>query len=443
MSEPLAAPRSGALALYRDRRMLAIALMGVSSGLPLLLTTSTLAYWLRKVGVDKTSIGLFALVGLPYALKFVWAPALDALRLPLLGRLGQRRSWALGTQLVLVVAILGLGASDPAQAPLGTAAWAVLVAFCSASQDVAVDAYRIEVLRDHEQGAGAAATQAGYRIGMLAAGAGAIALSDFIGWSLLFAGLSALVGIGALGVAIGPEPAAGERVALAPLAPLPRMRRAVVEPLRDFAQRPHWGALLAFALLYKFGDAIAGVMANPFYVDLGFSGVEIASASNLFGVVANLAGVFAGGFVVARAGVVRALAWGGVLQALTNLLFTALALVGRDFAFLALAIGTDAFAGGLASAAFVAFLSGLCRPGAAATQYALLTSLMAGGRTAMSSGGGWLAEQLAWPLFFASTTLLAAPGLLLLAWLASRKGPGSFVNFSRSGKVDERTRPLS
>ena len=163
MSEPGAAPRTGALALYRDRRMLAIALMGVSSGLPLLLTTSTLAYWLRKVGVDKTSIGLFALVGLPYALKFVWAPALDALRLPLLGRLGQRRSWALGTQLVLVVAILGLGASDPAQAPLGTAAWAVLVAFCSASQDVAVDAYRIEVLRDYEQGAGAAATQTGAR----------------------------------------------------------------------------------------------------------------------------------------------------------------------------------------------------------------------------------------------------------------------------------------
>lgn len=432
MSEPGAAPQPGGLALYRDRRMLAIALMGFSSGLPLLLTTSTLAYWLRKVDVDKTAIGLFALVGLPYALKFLWAPALDALRLPGLGRLGQRRSWALGTQLVLALAILGLGASDPALAPIGTAAWAVLVAFCSATQDVAVDAYRIEVLHDREQGAGAAATQAGYRIGMLGAGAGAIALSDFVGWSLIFAGLAGLVAVGALGVAIGPEPTPRRREAQVPRAPLARIRDAVVEPLRDFAQRPHWGALLAFALFYKFGDAIAGVMANPFYVDLGFSGVEIASASNLFGVVANLAGVFVGGMVVARAGVIRALVWGGVLQAVTNLLFTALALAGRDFAFLAMAIGTDAFAGGLASAAFVAFLSGLCRPGAAATQYALLTSLMAGGRTAMSSGGGWLAEQLAWPLFFATTTLLAVPGLLLLAWLAASRRQGSIPDGSGS-----------
>jgi PAT family beta-lactamase induction signal transducer AmpG len=414
-----APPERAGLALYRDRRLLAIALMGFASGLPLLLTTSTLAYRLALAGVDKTAIGLFALVGLPYALKFLWAPLLDQVRLPLLGaRLGLRRSWALATQAGLAAAILGLGAADPAAAPLATAATALLVALLSATQDVAIDAYRIEVLAEREQGAGAAATQAGYRLGMLCSGAGAIALSDYAAWPPIFAGIAALTAVGALGVWIGPEP---RRAAPAPVADPPResrWRRAVLDPLRDFAAHARWGVLLVFALLYKFGDAVAGVMANPFYAELGFSGVEIASASNVVGVGANLAGVFAGGLLVAHAGIVRALAWGGVAQALTNLLFSALALVGRDFAFLAAAVATDALAGGLASAAFVAFLSGLCRPGAAATQYALLTSLMAAGRTGMSSGGGWLASRLDWPVFFAATTLLAVPALLLLVWIA-------------------------
>jgi PAT family beta-lactamase induction signal transducer AmpG len=388
--------------------------MGFSSGLPLLLTASTLTYRLARAGVDKTSIGLFALVGLPYALKFL-------------------RAWALVTQVGLVAAILGLGTVDPAAAPLVTAAFALAVAFCSASQDIAIDAYRIEVLEEHEQGAGAAATQAGYRVGMIVSGAGAIALSDFLGWPFVFGAIAALVSLGAVGVWIGPRPppvlarSAGSSIAGRSLrgsraqAISAALDRFVLAPLRTFTARSQWGAILAFALLYKFGDAIAGVMANPFYVDLGFTGVEIASASNVVGVVANLAGVLVGGVFVARTGLVRALAWGGILQAVTNLMFSGLAMIGRDFGMLALAIATDAFAGGLASAAFVALLSSLARGGATATQYALLTSLMAGGRTVMSSGGGWLAAQLSWATFFAVTTLLAVPGLILLIRLA--RGP--------------------
>lgn len=422
------------LSLYTDRRLVAIALMGFSSGLPLLLTASTLTYRLARAGVDKTSIGLFALVGLPYALKFLWAPFLDHLPVPILeGWLGRRRAWALVTQAGLVAAILGLGGVDPTGAPLVTAAFALAVAFCSASQDIAIDAYRIEVLEEHEQGAGAAATQAGYRVGMIVSGAGAIALSDFLGWSFVFGAIAALVALGAVGVWIGPRPPPVlARAALPSLsgqslrgsraqAISAALDRFVLEPLRTFTTRSQWGAILAFALLYKFGDAIAGVMANPFYVDLGFTGVEIASASNVVGVVANLAGVLLGGVFVARTGLVRALAWGGILQALTNLTFSGLAMIGRDFGVLALAIATDAFAGGLASAAFVALLSNLARGGATATQYALLTSLMAGGRTVMSSGGGWLAAQLSWETFFAVTALLAVPGLLLLVRLA--RGP--------------------
>ena len=405
-----------AVAVYFDRRMLAILLMGFASGLPLLLTTSTLSYWLAKRGIDKTAIGLFALVGLPYSLKFLWAPALDFVRVPWLGdRLGRRRAWTLVSQALLVVAILGLGATDPARAPFVTALLAFAVAFCSATQDVAIDAYRIEVLREDEQGAGAAATQSGYRIGLLAAGAGAIALSDFVAWPLVFGALAALVGVGAIAVLLAPEPAA-----VATEAPLHDWKQAFLAPLRDLAARPNAAAVIAFALLYKFGDAIAGAMASPFYVELGFSGVEIASVTKVFGIAANLAGVIAGGVFVARSGVFRALMIGGVLQAATNLLFAVQAQVGHSVAMLAIAVGADGFTGGLAASAFVAYLSGLCRVGMSASQYALLTSLMAAGRTVLASGSGILADRTDWVTFFVLTTAFAAPGLLLLDYLRRR-----------------------
>lgn len=403
------------LAIYLDRRLLAILAMGFASGLPLLLTTSTLSYWLARRGVDKTTIGLFALVGLPYSLKFLWAPLLDYARVPLLdARLGRRRAWALVAQIGLVVAILALAATDPATTPYATALAAFAIAFCSATQDVAIDAYRIEVLREPEQGAGAGATQSGYRVALLVAGAGAIALADWVAWPVVFTALAGLVGVGMVAVLLAPEPPAPEA------APT-RFADAFVAPLRDLLGRPQAAAIAAFALLYKFGDAIAGTMANPFYVELGFSGVEIASVTKLFGVAANLVGVLAGGALVARAGTWRALAIGGVLQAATNLLFAVQAQVGHSVPMLALAIGADGVTGGLAASAFVAYLSGLCRSGMSASQYALLTSLMAAGRTVLASGSGWLAQQMDWASFFVLTTLLAAPGLLLLAHLARRE----------------------
>jgi PAT family beta-lactamase induction signal transducer AmpG len=410
-------PRSvrDAFAIYLDRRLVAIFAMGFASGLPLPLTMATLSYWLSTRGVDKTTIGLFALVGLPYSLKFLWAPALDALRIPWLdARLGRRRAWALVSQAALVAAILGLGATDPALAPYTTAAWALAVAFCSATQDVAVDAYRIEVLREAEQAAGAAATQTGYRGGLLAAGAGAVALADVLPWPVIFGVLAALVGVGAVAVLLAPTP---------PADALPRsggFAAAFLDPLRDLATRPAIGGIVAFALLYKFGDAIAGTMAMPFYRELGFSGGEIATASNLLGVAASAVGVVVGGAVIGRIGILRGLAVGGVLQAVTNLLFAALAVRGRDFAWLALAVGSDSMAGGFAGSAFVAYLSSLCRAGMSASQYALLTSLAAVGRTVLASGSGWLAEQLGWAPFFVATTLLAAPGLALL-WFLHRR----------------------
>jgi PAT family beta-lactamase induction signal transducer AmpG len=405
------------LALYTDRRMLAIFGMGIASGLPLLLTTGTLSYWLARSGVDKTSIGLFALVGLPYSLKFLWAPALDHVRIPWLGRrLGQRRSWALVAQLVLLACIIALGATDPAHAPWATARLAVAIAFFSATQDIAVDAYRIEVLADSEQGAGAAATQTGYRIGLLLAGAGAIALADFMPWRVVFAALAAVMGIGVASVLLAPSPPALARPS-GDASWSALLHRALVAPLRDFSLRPMWAAILAFAMLYKFGDAVAGVMANKFYVDLGFSGVEIASVTKVLGLAASIGGVLVGGVLVAQLGIYRALALGGVLQVPSLLLFAFAARLGHDLGGLALAVGADSFSSGIAGAALVAYLSSLSRGAYTATQYALLTSLMAAGRTALASGAGWLAAQLDWASFFSATALLAAPGLLLLFWI--------------------------
>ncbi len=407
-----------ALLVYRDRRMLFVLLMGFASGLPLLLTLSTLSYWLAKVGVDKTTIGLFALVGLPYSLKFVWAPLLDHVRVPWLSaRLGRRRAWALVIQAALILAILALGATDPASQPWATAAAACAVAFCSASQDIAIDAYRIEILEPHEQGAGAAATQIGYRIGLLVAGAGVVALSDFVSWQVIFTVLAGLVAGCMVVMLLAPRPEAESGLTARRQAPLAWLQGAVVEPFADFLRRPGWLVILGFVLFYKFGDAIGGVMANPFYIELGFTGLEIGIVGKVFGMFATISGAVVGGLLVARHGVFPALLVGGILQAVTNLLFAAQAAIGPDIAFLVLTIGADNFTGGLGSAAFVAYLSGLCNTAFTGTQYALLTSFMAFGRTVLSSGGGWLADRMDWVMFFVLTTGLAVPGLLLLFWL--------------------------
>ncbi|MEX2200983.1 MAG: AmpG family muropeptide MFS transporter [Dongiaceae bacterium] len=425
-SQNATAPASGriqrwveAVRVYGDRRMLVILLMGFSSGLPLLLTLSTLSYWLEKNGVDLTTIGLFALVGVPYSFKFVWAPLIDQGRLPLLTRwLGRRRSWALLSQAALIGAILFMGSTDPATDPWWTAFAALLVAFFSASQDIAIDAYRIEILDEHEQGAGAATTQIGYRIGLIVAGAGAIAASDYIGWPAIFMGLAALTGIGMIAVVIAREPKAPEsweRIAKSPLAA--QLKLSVVDPFVEFLTRKGALVILAFVLLYKFGDAIGGTMAYPFYIQMGFTGTEIAAISKVLGVIMTLVGVAMGGLMVARFGIFRTLIVGGILQAVTNLLYAWLAGRGHDITALTITIGADNFAGGIGSAAFVAYLSSLCNVAFTGTQYALLSSFMATGRTMLSSGSGWLAETLGWAPFFIATMFLAVPGLLLIWWL--------------------------
>jgi PAT family beta-lactamase induction signal transducer AmpG len=429
-----------AAAVYADRRVIVVLFLGFSSGLPLALTTGTLAIWLARTGVDKTTIGLFALVGLPYTLKFLWSPLVDRVRIPVVTALfGRRRGWLITTQLVLMASILALGNADPAVDAPFVALLALIVAFCSASQDIVVDAYRIDVLDDHQQGAGAASTQGGYRVGMLVSGAGALFLSDYVDWSVVYAVMGLLVTIGIVTVLLSPEPR-GDGTSIADAdrerarviserhPRLPPMiagglawgQGAVVNPFANFMTRPGWLVILLFILLYKFGDAFAGVMANPFYVEMGFSNTEIASVSKLFGLVATLGGVFLGGIFVSRYGTMRSLLFCGFLQMISNLMFAVQAVVGHNVAMLTVTIAIENLSGGMGSAAFVAYLSGLCHTSYTATQYALLTSFMAFGRTVLSSSSGWIADHVDWVSFFIVSTVVALPGLVLLVWMMRR-----------------------
>jgi PAT family beta-lactamase induction signal transducer AmpG len=408
---------------YREPRLLAVLFMGFSSGLPLPLTVGTLSFWLAQSGISRTAIGLFALIGIPYNFKFLWSPLIDRLPLPVLTRLlGRRRSWALVLQAALAAAILALGLTDPAVDPARTALMAVIVAFLSASQDIVIDAYRIELLTPEQQGAGAAATQWGYRFGMIAAGAGALYASTF-GWHFAYTVMAALMVVGMVTVWLTPEPdvvaeaSAGRGVGSV----LEWLRTAVWAPLADFFGREMWAAILLFIVLYKFGDALAGVMANPLYVSLGFTAKEVAALSKVFGVAMTLAGVAMGGVAVARWGLFPSLLVCGVLQNVSTLMYAALAAAGHDNLMLGVSIALENITGGLGSAAFVAYLSRLCNLRFTATQYALLSSLAAVGRTVLASSGGWLADKLDWVPFFTLATFAGLPGLLVLLWLMRRE----------------------
>lgn len=410
------------LRIFLDRRLILIFMMGISSGLPILLTLSTLSYAMRQIGVDLTTIGLFAAAGLPYSLKFLWAPIIDKVPLPFLTRrFGQRRGWALLTQVLLIFAISSLGLTNPLEDPLHTAAAVVAIAFFSASQDIVIDAVRIELLKDEEMGPGSAMTQAGYRIGLLIAGAGAIALSDYFDWDIVFMAVAACMPIGMIAVLLAQEPQQETRKTTGSFFAF--VQDGVIAPFVDFLKQPAPWAILLFVLLYKFGDAIGGVMANPFYFDMGFTGAQIAFISKTLGLIATMIGIFAGGFMVKVVGLVPTLVVGGILQAVTNLLFAWLAVSGTDPYVFAIAILGDNFTGGLGSAAFIAYLSILCNRDFSVTQYALLSSFMSFGRTLMSTPSGYLAEQMGWAPFFIATAFLAIPGLLLIAYL-SRYGYG-------------------
>ena len=412
---------SQAWEVYANRRMMTLLALGFSSGLPRLLVYSTLSFWLLEVGVSIATVGVFALTSLPYTVKFLWAPLIDRAPVPLLtASLGQRRGWMLLTQLGLIAAIGLLAMTDPAQSLVTCGAAAVLVAFMSASQDIVVDAFRVDSLASDEQGAGAAVAVFGYRLGMLVAGAGALSVATFTqDWSLVYLlmALCGLVGVGATLFAREPARRVFEDNQQAPLTVIGHLKDAVWGPLGDLLARRGVVAFLAFIMLYKLGDALAGTMLNPLLVDIGFTKLEIAAVSKTHGLVASIFGVFLGGWLVKHVGVMRALWIAGFMQMFSNLVFVFQALAGHNLTLLVATIGVENLCGGIGTAAFVAYLSGLCRDRYTATQYALLTAISSGLRLVLSGGAGLAATFLGWPLFFGLTALTAIPGLVMIFFL--------------------------
>jgi PAT family beta-lactamase induction signal transducer AmpG len=403
-------------------RWVLIGLLGFFSGLPLALTAGTLTAWLADAKVARASIGLFAAIATPYALKFLWAPLLDGLRLPLLSAwLGRRRGWLLLTQALLALAILGMAFTNPAINPWMTALVGVVIAALSATQDTVIDAYRVERLPVEEQGTGAAWATFGYRIGMLVSGAGALYLADHVGWRMTYFIMAGVMASACLLTLAMREPQVVPVLREKAGGMMPFLRNYVVAPFRDFMTRPLWLAVLAFVVLYKLGDAFMGVMFNPFLLDIGFTKTEIAQVVKVYGLFATILGTFAGGWVVTRIGMYRSLILCGFGHMLTNLLLVVQAKLGADLHFLILSISLENFSGGMSTAAFIAYLSALCRVNYTATQYALLSSLAAFGRTWLSTPSGALSVAVGWEIFFAISSLMAIPALLLLRWIERRK----------------------
>ncbi len=409
------------MTLRLQSRFLLIGVLGFFSGLPLALTASTLTAWLSDAQVDRASIGLFAAIATPYALKFLWSPLIDGMRLPVLTRLlGRRRGWLVLIQVLLAVSILLMAGNDPAVNQWLTALFGVIVATLSATQDIAIDAYRVEYLRPEEQGTGAAWVTFGYRIGMLASGAGALYLADQIGWHGTYVVMACVMGSSTLFTLIAKEPKPSEKIAVAHNVK-EFLKDYVIAPFKDFMTRPMWLGVLAFVILYKLGDAFMGTMFNPFLLDIGFTKTEIAKVVKIYGLIATLLGTFAGGWVVGKIGMFRTLLLAGFFHMLTNFLLIIQAQLGNDIHFLTLSIASENFTGGMSSAAFIAYLSALCRVNYTATQYALLSSLAAFGRTWLSTPSGALAEKVGWEWFFAIASLMAVPSLILLIWLERKK----------------------
>jgi len=430
------APRSSwrdGLAVYLQRRVLIVLMLGFSSGLPLALSGSTLLVWMREAGVDLGTIGLFALVGTPYTLKFLWAPLVDALHVPLFTQaFGRRRGWLVFSQLLLIVSILLLAITDPARSPFFVAIAALLVATTSSTQDIVVDAFRVESLPESEQAAGMASYVAAYRIGMLVSTAGALfivsgfessGLTKSSAWMWGYVVMAALVLIGTITALAATEPDQSARVEKATHdeSAFVRVIHAAIGAFSEFLSRKDAWAALAFVVLFKFTDAFSGTMTAPFVIDLGFSRNDYAAIVKGVGLAATLIGGFAGGFVARRYSLAASLWIGGALQALANLSFSWLALVGINQWALAVAISAENFTSAIGTVIFVAYLSALCRnPLHTATQYALLTALAAVGRTYLSSGAGFVAKATGWPLFFVICVLVAIPSLILVGWLQRR-----------------------
>ena len=427
-------------AVYTRPRIIGMFFLGFAAGLPFPLVFTSLSNWLSRVGVDKTTIGFFAWVGITYSIKVFWSPVVDRIRLPVLTtQLGQRRSWMLLAQIVIASGLVGMALTDPALHILQLAGFAVLVAFASATQDIAIDAYRIEAVESTLQGAMAATYQAGWRVAAaLVGGAGALYIAGMVSWPAAYLVMAACISIGIITVLIIREPehkvsrttVMNETAVINYLEKTTRTPKflkmptawfigAVICPFTEFFQRNgRWAfILLAFISIYRISDIIMANMAHPLYVDLGFTDIEIANVAKIFGLLMTIVGAMVGGILVVRIGILRSLLIGAILVAATNLLFAQLSTIGNDINWLAFVISADNFSGGLAGSAFIAFLSRLTSTAYTATQYALFSSLMTLPAKTFSGFSGIIVDQFGFSFFFIYAACLGIPAILLVCYL--------------------------
>ncbi|MBF0301882.1 MAG: AmpG family muropeptide MFS transporter [Desulfamplus sp.] len=394
-----------------SRKMVVSLIMGFSCGIPLLLTISVLQAWMKQEGVDLATIGMFSLVGLPYTLKFLWAPIFDRFTLPFLGR---RKGWLLVSQILLILSIALLGLTSPSKAPWLVAFTAFLVTFFSASQDIIVDAYRREDLNDEELGLGSSMYIYGYRAGMLLASGGGLILADHIPFSMVYLIMAASLLPAVAAVVFTPEPAVvdGQPATI---------YEAVVEPLKEYFARDGAVLILLFILFYKIGDTMASAMTTPFYLDIGFTKTEIGTVVKVFGFWATLGGTFAGGVLMLKLGINRSLWMFGILQALSTACFAWLAMVGHSIPLLSGVIAFENISSGMGTAAYIAFMASMTNRRFTATQYALLSSLMGIPRVIASAPTGFIVEHIRWTGFFIFCTLIAIPGIIFPFYISSKK----------------------
>ncbi|MBN8827429.1 MAG: MFS transporter [Sphingobacteriia bacterium] len=404
--------------------MLIMLILGLSSGLPLVLTGTTLTVWLHEIGVNKTTIGLFAIVTIPYSFKFIWAPIIDFMKIPMLTNLlGRRKSWLITTQFFLIIAIILLAYSDPVTRLTYTALASIFLAFCSATQDIVVDAYRLELLSEKEQGPGVSSYVIGYRIGMLISGAQTLFMAEFFEWSTVYALMAIVISGVMVFVFFIPEP----KVNLTSKVNysikkvdgiFEIIQKTILAPFADFIQKKNWIALLLLAMLYKLSIAFAGHISQIFYVELGFSKGDIATYVKSYGLIATITGTFIGGALLFKVGLNRALWICGIMQMVSCLMYIVQEYFGYNKLALVFTISIEDLASGMGGAVMLTYLSTLCtNPLFTATQYALISSISSFGRTFISTGSGFVAENLGWTGFFIFSTLLSIPGLIVLGYL--------------------------
>jgi MFS transporter, PAT family, beta-lactamase induction signal transducer AmpG len=413
---------------YLRKRPIVTFLLGISSGFPLTLLVGTMTFWLAKVGIDTATIGFAVALGTPYTLKFLWAPLVDKLPLPVLTKaFGQRRGWLFFVQALLFVAIWQLGASDPTPGHLGPfALWALVVAFLGATQDIVIDAYRIEILEDDEFAHGTATNQFGYRTGNLIAGAGTVYFASTeglgLGWATAY-GLTAFCIVPAIIGAFwaGPGKFFDRYADAKGMTAGQWLIETVINPFREFLGRHGAFIILAFVLVYKVGDAMGQAMLNPMVVALGFSDLDFVSANKLWGFGALIVGSALGAPFILWLGMGRALLISGLMMMLSNIMFMILAATGNNYWMLVAAVATENLTSGIGLTVFTTYLSGLSSLAYTATQFALLSSFAGVGRTFMAGPAGIVAKEFGWIGFWGFTVVAAVPGMLLL-WLLWRKG---------------------